>query len=266
MAATLTIATVTPQRVHLVLSNPDAANVGKVMRADVNGTHTVRAQAGQLPSTVTSLDLFDYEYALASGRKVTYTAYSTANAVLASVSFTTGDPGHILIIGCPLYPTNGVVLAPGDTLTNVSFAVSWSTTRTSLSTLHTVIGRSDPVPVLHTAATRAGTVTLICPDHATCERIEAQLSLAQVFQLRQTDVAGLDAYFVVTSLAASNVDLSLRWQLVVGLVEVAWPVGSFVPTSVWTYADLLAAGYGDYNGVAASFENYATLLDRVPIP
>jgi len=109
-------------------------------------------------------------------------------------------------------------------------------------------------------------MTLICPDHATCELIESQLSLAQVFQLRQSDVAGLDAYFVVTSLGASNVADSLRWQLVVGLAEVAWPVGSFVPTTVWTYADLLAAGYGDYNGVAASFASYATLLDRAPIP
>ena len=266
MAATLSIATVTLDRVHLVLSNPDGANVGKVMRADINGTHTVRTQPGQLPGTAVSLDLFDYEYALAGGHTVTYTAYATNNAVLATVGFTTQTPGNVLYIACPLYPSNGVVLAPGDTLAGVSFAVSWSTTRASLSSLHTVIGRSDPVPVLHPAATRAGDMTLICPDHATCELIESQLSLAQVFQLRKSDVAGLDAYLVVTALGASSIEGSKRWQLVVGLAQVAWPVGSFVPTSVWTYADLLAAGYGDYNGVAASFESYATLLDRVPIP
>jgi len=153
MAASLTILTVIPERVHLLLSNPDGANVGKVIRADVNGTHTVRTQAGQLPGTMATLDLFDYEYALAAGKVVTYTAYSTGNAVLASVSFTTGAAGHVLILACPLYPSNGVVLARGDTLTNVTFAIAWGTTRASLSTLHQVIDRSDPVPVLHPTAT-----------------------------------------------------------------------------------------------------------------
>jgi hypothetical protein len=490
MAATLTIATVNADRVHLVLSNPDGTNVGKVIRTDVNGTHTVRTQAGELPGTAANLDLFDYEFALTG--TVSYAAYSVANVVIASASVdiggtamtgltyrgpwpetrtnllpnpsfeantsgwgsaraaiarttpaapftgtgvvqvtndaststhylissylpapaaggpvtfsgyarllsgtaagyyaqvifydaanggvgpaingtpaalvagtwtrlavtatvpagavnvrfvitspagvagavweadgmlaeassvlapyidTTGyasyavddsvtyagrsyrcvtahtaaaaptpnaDPRwavlptltvpafeHVLILACPLYPTNGVTLAPGGTLTDVTFAVSWNSNRAGRTTLHDVIGRPDPVPVLHPAATRAGDITLISPDHATCEQIEAQLSLPQVFQLRQSDVPGLDAYVVVTGLGASNVPDYRRWQLVAGIAEVAWPVGSFVPSSVWTYADLLAAGYGDYNAVAASFASYATLLDRVPIP
>src|SRR6187402_3177503 len=86
--ATLTIATYTPQRVHLVLDNPTALNVGKVMRADVNGTRTLRTQTGQLPSTGGSLDFYDYEAALSGN--ITYTAYSVANAVIATATLEIG--------------------------------------------------------------------------------------------------------------------------------------------------------------------------------
>jgi hypothetical protein len=261
--ATLTVATITPERVHLVLDNPTALNVGKVMRADVNGTRTLRTQTGQLPSTGASLDFYDYEAALNGA--VTYTAYSVANAVIATASVTAAGPAHVLIIACPLYPTDGVVLAPGDELSGITFATTWGSTRAGRTTLHAVIGRTDPAAVLHAVASRAGDLLLICPDHPTCKEIESQLSLARTFMLRQSDVPGLDAYFVVTSLAARNHDSTARWELTVSMAEVAWPVGSFVPSSVWTYADLLA-GYGDYNAVAAGFANYATLNDRQPLP
>lgn len=463
MTATLSVATATPERLHLVLSNPDGYTVGKLMRTDVNGTRTVRTQAGQLPSTAVGIDFYDHEYALAGG--VTYTAYNTANAVIATATLATGrtnlapnpsfeanitgwtvtpgtggaaslsNPGvtqaapntgakalratwttattaagttfllspvtfvptspgtvltasvwarssvaqrlalrvtwrdaggatigtadgaalvtvagtwtrlsstgtaptgtataqlnlrcptgtgavlwapgdtldvdgvlvetgttlgqffdgnspyavwngtpdassshelttqaqHALVLACPLYPSNGITLSPGSTDGSVpqgiTFALSWSSTRATQSRLHPVIGRTDPVVVLRPAATRAGNLTLICPDHLTCEQIESQLSLAQIFQLRQSDVAGLDTYFAVTATDASNLEGLRRWQLVVSLQEINWPAGTFTPVTVWTFADLLAE-YGDFNAVAASFASFATLLDKDPL-
>lgn len=265
MAASLVVLTATAERLHLQLSNPDGFNVGTLMRTDVNGTRTVRNVAGQLPSTAALLDFYDYEYALSG--TVTYVVYTGAGNAIAQVTYTAASV-HDLVIACPLYPSAGVVLSPddtGDTLSSVSFALSWNSTRAALSTLHQVIGRSEPVPVLRPAATRAGDLTLICPDHATCEQIEAALALPQLFMLRQSDVPGLDCYFVVRALAASNIEGIRRWQLVVSLTELDWPAGEFVPPGVWTYADVLAA-YGDYNAVAASFATYADLLDRTPKP
>lgn len=265
MTATLTVATATADVIHLVLANPDAFNVGKVMRSDVNGTRSVRTQTGQLPSTGGSLDFFDYEAALTG--TVTYTAYNTANAVIATTSHTQ-DYQHTVYLACPLYPSNGVVLADGDLDAATSYVTAWQAARAGRSTMHAVIGRSDPVPVLHGAAARAGTFAVICPDRAAAKQLEDQLSLPQAFQLRQTDVPGLDMYFVVAGLDSQNIaDTNApRWHVDVAFQEIAWPPGTFTPTSVWTYADVLAAGYGDYNGLAVSFATYATLLARQPLP
>lgn len=272
MTATLTVITVTPDRAHLVLDNPDRYNVGKVMRADANGTRTVRTVLGQLPSTAATFDFYDYEYALAFDETVygvRYLVYNTAGALIAEAVFSTGDARHMLTFACPLFPYNGIILAPADTddtlAPGVSFAVSWSSTRAGMTRLHSVVGRADPVAVLRAAATRAGDITLICPDHRTCKQIESQLALPQVWMLRQSDVVGLDAYLVVTSLAASNVPDSRRWQLVVSCTEVAWPPGELQLTDVWWYQDV-PVEYGDYNAVAAAFASYAALLDKAPSP
>lgn len=263
----LTVTSLTAQRIVLHLDNDTAANVGSVVRVDVNGTRSVRTQTGQLPSTAVSLDFYDEEYAPAPG-VVAYTAYTAAGAVLASTSVTVPatPAAHVVYVACPLYPSNGFALSSGDLGPDTSFAISWDATRAARSTEHQVIGRADPVVVLRPGATRAGTLTLVCPTRLAAKLVEDQLSLPYVWLLRQSDVPGLDMYFTTGAVQARNIPDTTgpRFEVVVGFTEVNWPPGTFTPSNVWTWADVVA-GYGDWNAVGATFATWATLLEKDPI-
>ena len=265
MTATLEITFVLPERVHLRLLNPDGYTITRIMRADANGTRTVRTLTGLLPSAAAVLDVDDFEYALA-GTEVVYTAYRDTDAVAATVTMPTGVTPHVVILAAPLYPSDGVVLADGSLdPAAITFAITWDSTRTGRTTLHDILGRPDPIAVLRAAALQAGTITLICPDYATVKDLGAHLSNPRVFMLRQADVPGLDMYFVVTGLNPSNLDTAPHWQLLVNFAEVAWPNGGYVPVAVWTYADL-ASSYPDYNAVASQFVDYLAVLEHRPTP
>jgi len=125
MTATLTIEFVLPERVHLRLANPDAYTITRIMRADANGTRSVRTLTGLLPSAAAVIDVDDFEYALA-GTQVVYTAYRDTGAVAATATMTTGQAPHVVILAAPLYPGDGVVLADGTLdASAVTFAVRW---------------------------------------------------------------------------------------------------------------------------------------------
>jgi hypothetical protein len=268
MAFTVRFGTITPARVHLRLDNPDLFSVGSVTRQDVNGTRSVRTPTGQLPSAAPSIDIYDFEYAPAYPGAVTYSVYSAAGALLGGASYTvTTTLQHVVWITCPLYPSNSFEVSGGDLGPATSFVTTWDSTRAGRSTPHQVLGRSDPVVVLRHGETRRGTMSMVCPDRLAAKRVEDQLSLPNVWQLRQSDVPGLDLYFTVESVQIRNIEASSgpRWDVALGFVEVNWPPGPFTPSNVWTYADVLAA-YGDYNAVASSFASYATLLDKDPLP
>lgn len=268
MAFTVQFGTVTPARAHLRLDNPDGFTVGSVTRRDVSGTRTVRTPLGQLPSAAASIDVYDFEYAPAYPGTVSYTVYSSTGAVLGAAAYTfTTQLQHVVWITCPLYPSNSFAVSSGDLGAATSFVTTWDSTRAGRSTPHQVLGRSDPIVVLRPSETRRGTMSMVCPDRLAAKQVENQLSLPQVWQLRQSDVPGLDLYFAVESVQIRNIETSSapRWDVVVGFVEVNWPPGPFTPSNVWTYADVLA-GYGDYNSVAATFATYATLLDKDPLP
>jgi hypothetical protein len=264
VSATLQITFVLPERVHLRLLNPDLFSIARIMRVDVNGTRTVRTLAGQLPSTASVVDVDDFEYALSG--TVVYTAYRDTGAVAATVTLTSGQFPHVVIVAAPLYPSDGTTIADGSLDPDaITFAITWDATRGARSTVHDVIGRPDPIAVLRAAALQSGTITFIGPDYRTIEQLSDQLALPRVFLLRQSDVPGLGLYFVVTGLGLVNIEGSIHWQLAVQFTEVSWPNGGYQPATVWTYADL-AAGYADYNAVAATFVDYLAVLEKRPTP
>jgi len=264
VSLTIEVSHILPERIHLRLLNPNAYTIDRVIRVDVNGTRTLRTLDGQLPSAAAVLEIDDFEYALTG--TITYTAYRNTGAAAATATVSMSPPmfPHAVLIAAPLYPPDGRTLADGSLDPNaITFAISWDATREARSTVHQVIGRPDPVAVLRPAALQAGSITLIGPDYLTVEQLAAQLSQARVWMLRQADVPGLDLYFVVTGLRLNNAE-PLHWQLEVSFAEVAWPNGSYVAVTVWTYAEV-AAGYGDYNAVASSFVDYLDLLEKRPI-
>jgi hypothetical protein len=263
VSATLSIEFVLPERVHLRLLNPDGYTITRIMRADVNGTRTVRTLTGLLPSTAPVFDVDDFEYALSG--TVVYTAYRNTGAAAATVTLVSGQFPHTLILTVPLYPSDGIVLADGSLDPKaVTFATTWDSTRNARTTVHEVIGRPDPIAVLRAAALQAGTITFVCPDYLTAEQLAEQLALPRVFMLRQADVPGLGLYFVVTTLGLTNTEPAPHWQLSVQFAEVSWPNGGYLPITVWTYAQL-AATYPDYNALATAFVDYLAVLERRPI-
>lgn len=274
MALTVAVDSRTPARIRLQITNPDGYNIEKVMRTDANGTHSVRTETGVLPSTAAALVLLDYEAPLLWHSVVRYDVYDVGNVVRGSVVIDASSPWWaeargLVYLNVPLYPSSGLLLNDGaDPAQPV--ITSYSDAHAGQSTAHAVVGRADPVVVLRPGGARAGRFTLVCPSLAAAQQAAAVLAQPQVFQLRQSDQANLDVYFAVngTALTHSEDDWTSspqperRWSLEVEFVEVAWPVGVIVPVTVWTYADLLA-GYGDYNAVAATFDTYADLLERL---
>jgi hypothetical protein len=274
MALTIAVTDRNLERIRLQITNPDAYTVGKVMRSDVNGTHTVRTQAGALPSAAPALLLLDYEAPLLWHSVVRYDVYDAGNVVRGSVVIDASHPNWattrgVAFLGVPLYPSSGLALNTGaDPAQPV--ITSYSDAHTGQSTVHQIVGRSDPVVVLRPGGSKVGQFTVVCPSLAVAQQLAAVLAQPQVFLLRQSDQANLDVYFVVTAVASSHGETDWtqtpqperRWSLEVGFIQVAWPAGVIVPITVWTYADVLA-GYGDYNAVAATFDTYADLLERI---
>jgi hypothetical protein len=274
MALTIAVTDRSPERIRLQISNPDAYDIGKVMRADANGTHSVRTEAGVLPTTAAALTLLDYEAPLLWHSVVRYDVYDTGNVVRGSAVIDQTSPywleqRGLLYLSVPLYPSNGLVLNTGaDPAQPVM--TTYTDTHTGQSTAHQVVGRSDPAVVLRPGGTRTGSFTLACPSLASSQEVAAVLALPQVFLLRQSDQNNLDLYFITDAVTSTHSDTDWtqtpqperRWFLDVSFIEVAWPAGIAVPVTVWTYADVLA-GYGDYNAVAATFATYGDLLERI---
>jgi hypothetical protein len=274
MSLTIEVTDRNMQRLRLQITNPDAYTIGKVMRSDASGIHSVRVEAGVLPTAAASLALLDYEAPLLWHSVVRYDVYDTGNVVRGSVEVDENSPywadqRGLLYLGVPLYPSYGLTLNDGADPAQ-SVITDYADVHSGQSTVHPVVGRSDPVVVLRPGGTRVGSFTVACPSLAASQEIAELLALPQVFQLRQSDQANLDVYFVVANITHSHSEANWtqtpqperRWSLEVEFVEVAWPAGVVVPFTVWTYADVLA-GYGDYNAVAATFATYADLLERI---
>jgi hypothetical protein len=274
MALTIAVTDRNLERIRLQITNPNAYNIGKVMRTDANGVHSVRTEAGALPTTAATLTLLDYEAPMLWHSVVQYDVYDAGNVVRGSVVIDETSPYWAeerggMYLGVPLYPSYGLTLNTGaDPAQPVM--TSYTDTHTGQSTVHQVVNRSDPAVVLRPGGYRTGRFTLACPSLASSQQVAAILNQPQVFLLRQSDQNNLDLYFVTAAVTTTHSDENWtqtpqperRWFLDVEFIEVAWPTGVIVPVTVWTYADVLAA-YGDYNAVAATFATYADLLERI---
>lgn len=264
------------QRIRLVIDNPDAYTITSVLRSDAAGTRSVRLLDGDLPTTDTELIVLDYEYSLVMGDTITYTVTATDTATDTTVTATlelaeewANTTGGLLHIAVPLNPQAAMDLAgpgaPG------AFISTWRDNAAAGTTLHQVIGRRDPLPVLRAAATRTGEFVVVCPSLQVAQALQDLLGMAQVFQLRQSDQQSLDLYFVPTDVGLEHSEANWttsprperRWSVRVAFTETGWPIGPTVPATVWTYQDL-ADAYDDYASVAAAFDTYVDLLERTP--
>jgi hypothetical protein len=269
MAVTVTLSR-NLQRVRIHIDNTaPAATITQVIRSDVSGVAAVRVDAGKLPNSAASFDVYDYEYAfIADTVPVTYTVYATTGIVATATITPAITARGLSYLTVPRRPTLGFQLAGSTTFDVV---VTFDESRLSPSTVHRVVGRADPVVVLAPLAFSTGTMTIRSASLAGAQRVAQVLSNAEIFMLRQSDQVNLDFYFAVASVAMTHSDQDWtrvprperRWDVAVGFTRVAAPPGVLVPAKAWTY-DLLAAGYRDYLTVRGSFTTYTDVVQNTP--
>lgn len=265
MTMTVTVLDRNASRLRIQINNPDAYPIATVMRTDAAGTRTLRTETGTLPSSATTLVLPDYEYSLEAGDTPTYTVYVGSLAYATVTADPNTDTG-LLTLASPTRPTAGLELNDDEGAAG-SVLATYEDTRAGQHTVHQVIDRTDPIVILRPGSLRTGTLTISCPDRTTARTVQDALSAGDVLQLRQSDVPDLTMYFVTTSAAVTHAqDVPAagqpRWSVVAQVTEVAWPTGDVVPVTVWTFDDV-AAEYGDFNAVAATFATFADLLERI---
>lgn len=262
MSVTVTVLDRTSTRLRLLIDNSSLTHtITSVVRTDNNGTRTVRVPADLLPSDDPEIVVTDYEYSLDLGDTPVYTVYDDVGAARGSVTADPNTAAGLLHLTMPTRPAAGLVLNEGDDDAG-TVLVGYDDRRVGRHTVHEVIDRADPVVVLHGGGLRGGTWTFSCPDRLTARTVQDTLASAAVLQLRQSDLPGVGGYIVATDVTTAPDPDSDRWTVTAQVTEVAWPAGPLVPITVWTYDDL-AAAYGDYNAVAASFATYTDLTDRV---
>jgi hypothetical protein len=269
MAVTATIGSRTLQRIRLHIDNPaPSATITGVIRTDINGTNAVRVENGKFPNAAVSFDVFDYEYSfIADTVPITYAVYA-GTAIVATVTVTPPITQHArLYLTCPLHPSLSLQLAGGVTLDQV-VVTSLSERRESGTSMHRVVGRPDPIPVLRGLDYATGSMAFSCPSLDAAQDLLAVLAHAEVFMLRQSDQLSLDFYFTVNGTDLSHGDTTRvspvtgraehRWTVAVEYARVARPSGNVAPTAGWTYEDLIP--YGTYAALQGPFPTYGDLV------
>jgi len=235
VATTLTAtANATTAAVLLVVDAPTGATLVALTRTDVNGSRPVRLLDGQDLDGTGALTITDYEPALtgAVGYAVTILDGVTREDATDTVTFD----------GTAMLPRLAPAVRPdlGVTLTMVR---TYEATRASTTTVHDVIGRTDPLVSLGVQGTRRGALGLFCPTYADARAVEATLGAGEVVLLRTQEFEGLDMYLVGTSSQVRPFDDETtirRWEVVVEFVETAAPLGALYGALGWDYAASLA--------------------------
>jgi hypothetical protein len=231
----------------------------RITRTDTNGTGTVRQYAGQAPISG-SLAVVDYEVALTGTAR-----YDVVDAAAVSTSATIDlgtafgyDPATTRAVLAPAqYPALGVW---------VDLILDYTANRTAQTTLHEVVGRSDPVPTMGPLSTRTGTWSLWCRDAASARAVVDAAGLGLVLLLRQCQHDWMDTYFTASSTRTrwAEVTAPRRWLMDLDYVEVAAPAGDLLTASpLWSYADL-ADDYATYDAARSAFRNYTDLVLNHP--
>lgn len=222
---------------------------------DVSGfnygwTGTAHASTSTLSTVGGRLILTDYEAAQGTNAYNVYKADGTF--VTASTELVIDKPWLMV----PIAPNYSEQV---DTITD------YSAGREMRSTVHHIIGRSDPLVVMGKLGSRSGTLEFLAWDLQDVARLARVFDRGEPVLLKQV-VPGMDMY-----LAASSVEVSphavegdlTRFKFTVNYQEVSRPYGDLAGALGWTF-DQLAAEYTSFDAVAAAFATFddLTLMDK----
>lgn len=234
-----------PDTASVTLTITPSSVASQIMRTDANGTNPVRTLAGLLPAPA-SVEFVVTDYEAAIGTTVEYTVIDETVGAATSTLIATAATWLTL----PIVPQYNTV---------PELVTGLTSTRPSATTVHTVIGRSDPVPSLGRSRLRSGTMTVWCASYADAAAVAALYANAEVVQLRQVTHPGLDMYHVATAVAVdTDVQAPIRWSVSVDYTEVRIPSGPLLGALGWTYDDVTAT-YSTYLELSTAFATYNDL-------
>jgi hypothetical protein len=130
----------------------------------------------------------------------------------------------------------------------------------TLSTIHELAGRPDPVAVLRGMGTRSGSLELWAGPYPAAAAIIDAIGRGEVLMLRQPEHQGMDMYFMATGyqLRSLAVDgAGTVWGVDLAYRELARPADPLAGALGWTFA-ALAAAYPNFRTLP---KKYATFQD-----
>ncbi|CAM3212152.1 hypothetical protein PSET11_03033 [Arthrobacter ulcerisalmonis] len=243
----MTTITATPNTATgaIVLEITQTGSIRSITRSNANGVESVRVAAGQIPSATTGVTIVtDYEGAVGPN---SYTVTTTADTATATATLML-DSAWLLVPIAPNYSE------PVSTITD------YSAGRETNSTLHTIIGRSDPIVVMGKLGTRTGSLEIWTDSLTDANRLVRVFDRGEAVLLKQT-VPGMDMYFTATGIDVSPYSVqgdATKFRMAVSYQEVARPYGNLAGALGWTF-DALASSYSSFDAVAAAFANFDDL-------
>ncbi|WP_457950425.1 hypothetical protein ACTAQI_07535 [Pseudarthrobacter sp. alpha12b] len=230
----------------VVLEITQNASVQSITRSNSNGFSSVRISSGQLPSPSGGKTIVT-DYEAAHGLNV-YTVTTTAETLSQSATLTIDKP-WLLVPIAPNYSEQAESI------------VNYSAGRETNSTVHNIIGRSDPLVVIGKLGSRTGILEIWTTSLEDASRLVRVFDRGEAVLLKQA-VSGMDMYFAANSLDVDPYAVSgpenTRYKLTVSYTEVSRPYGNLAGALGWTF-DALASQYPSFDAVTAAYATFDDL-------
>lgn len=228
---------------------PGGQTIASITRTDANGTNTVRTREGQVPIGGQMI-VTDFEPALTG--PLVYDVVTSAGGVAGASTTLDGT--------VPL-PQIATVQLP-QLFVEPELVTSYSSRRVSSSTVHDIIGRTDPVVVQGPSRLRAGRLEVWARTYEEAYAIDAVLASGLLLMLRQPTHPGLDMWFAAAEsevVPLDRTDGGWRWQVVAQYTEIRCPRLPLLGAAGWTY-DELRGDFASYAAVRTAFATYADVV------
>jgi hypothetical protein len=140
----------------------------------------------------------------------------------------------------------------------------YGSSRESRSTVHAVIGRSDPLVSFGPLGTRTGTLEIWCESLKAARDLESVFTRGETVMLKQ-NVSGMDMYFVGSSTGIAPYSVQgegiTRWALDISYTEIKRPLAPLAGALGWDF-NALAAAYASFDVVTSKFATFDDLTIR----
>lgn len=141
---------------------------------------------------------------------------------------------------------------------------NYGSQRQAQSTVHSVIGRADPLVAFGVLGDRTGTLEIFADSLAQARALETVFNRGEVVMLKQ-NVDAMDMYFAATSTTINPYSVEgekeTKYSLSVSYTELKRPIGNLAGALGWTFNEL-ALFYASFDEVTMKFATFNDLTIR----